>query len=270
MTADGRPFDIETARGDWDAAADAYADAQATGLDVYRLALFGPAQVALCGEVRALRVLDVGCGSGYFAREMAQRGALVTGIDLSPAMLAHALELEAAAPLGIRYLTGDAARLQEQIAPASFDLATACLALQDMPDIPAALAAVHQALRPGGRLVMSIAHPCSDTPFRRWAKDATGAKQWLCIDRYFDRGPVRYDWKGWKYGFATTALHATLEDWLGWTFDAGFTLRALREPRPSAAMVRAHPELDDAARVPYFLLLDLARAAQPSCRAPGA
>jgi hypothetical protein len=41
-------FDITTARADWDANADAYADAQATGLDVYRLALFGPAQVALC------------------------------------------------------------------------------------------------------------------------------------------------------------------------------------------------------------------------------
>ena len=255
------PFDTDTVRQDWDVAADAYADAQAAGLDVYRLALFGPAQVALCGDVRGLRLIDVGCGTGYFAREMARRGAAVTGIDLSPGMLAHAVKLEVAAPLGIRYLRGDAARLQEQIAPASFDIATACLALQDMPDIPGAFAAVHHALRSGGRLVMSIAHPCSDTPVRHWSKDATGAKQWLCIDRYFDRGPVRYDWKGWKYGFATPARHATLEDWLGWARDAGFTLRTLREPRPSDAAVRAHPELEDAARIPYFLLLDLVRAA---------
>jgi SAM-dependent methyltransferase len=255
------PFDIHTARTDWDAAADAYADAQATGLDVYRLALFGPAQVALCGDVRGLRLIDVGCGTGYFAREMAQRGALVTGIDFSPAMLAHATAMEAAAPLGIRYLSGDAARLHEQVPPDAFDIATACLSLQDMSDIAGAFAAVRHALRPGGRLVMSIAHPCSDTPFRRWAKDAAGAKQWLCIDRYFERGPIRYHWKGWKYDFSTAAQHATLEDWLGWAFDAGFTLRALREPQPSQAAVHAHPELADAARVPYFLLLDLARAA---------
>lgn len=261
MSKHAGPFDTDTVRTDWNAAADAYADAQATGLDIYRLALFGPAQVALCGDVRGQQLLDVGCGTGYFAREMAQRGAAVTGIDLSPAMLAHAVASEAAAPLGIRYLTGDAAGLQQQVAPATFDIATACLALQDMPDIPGALAAVHHALRPGGRLVMSIAHPCSDTPYRRWAKDGSGTKQWLCIDRYFDRGPVRYHWKGWKYGFETTAQHATLEDWLGWAFDAGFTLRALREPQPSAAAIGAHPELADAARIPYFLLLDLARGA---------
>lgn len=254
-------FDIPSIRDDWDAAADAYADAQANGMDVYRLALFGPAQVALCGTVQGLQVLDVGCGTGYFAREMAQRGAWVTGVDLSPAMLAHARRIEAETPLGIRYQVGDAAGLQRHFEPASFDLATACLSLQDMPNVAAVLAAVHALLRPVGRLVMSIAHPCSDTPFRRWAKDASGRKQWLCIDRYFDRGPVRYQWRGWKYGFATSAQHATLEDWLGWALAAGFTLRALREPQPSAAALRVHPELADAARLPYFLLLDLARAA---------
>lgn len=261
MNDPAAPFDPDSVRQDWDAAADAYADAQATGLDVYRLALFGPAQVALCGDVQGLRLLDVGCGTGYFAREMAQRGATVTGIDLSPAMLAHAVQREAAAPLGIRYLAGDAARLQAQLAPASFDIVTACLALQDMPDIPAVLAAVRHTLVPGGRLVMSIAHPCSDTPFRRWAKDASGAKQWLCIDRYFERDPLRYRWTGWKYPFATSAHHATLEDWLGWLHAAGFTLRALREPQPSEAAVQAHPELQDAGRIPYFLLLDLQQTA---------
>jgi len=254
-------LDIDTTRSEWDAAADAYADAQATGLDFYRLALFGPAQVALCGDVHGLRLLDVGCGTGYFTREMAQRGAQVTGADFSPAMLGHARAIEAAAPLGIEYRCGDAAELTADFAAASFDRVTSCLALQDMPDVPRVLAAVHRTLVPGGRLVMSIAHPCTDTPFRRWAKDASGAKQWLCIDRYFERGPVRYHWTGWKYDFATSAQHATLEDWRGWALAAGFTLRALHEPRPSEAAVLAHPDLEDAARIPYFLLLDLARAA---------
>ena len=40
------------------------------------------AQVALCGEVQGLRLLDVGCGTGYFAREMARRGAVVTAARL--------------------------------------------------------------------------------------------------------------------------------------------------------------------------------------------
>jgi ubiquinone/menaquinone biosynthesis C-methylase UbiE len=167
-------FDAESVRAEWDAAADAYADAQATGRDYYRFDFFGPAQVALCGDVRGRRLLDVGCGTGYFAREMALRGAMVTALDVSPGMLAHAQSLEAKAPLGIRYLNGDAARLQDYVGSSSFDMATSCLALQDMPDIARVLRSIHDVLSPGGRLVASIAHPCSDTPCRRWAKTASG------------------------------------------------------------------------------------------------
>jgi len=252
-------FDAASVRDEWDTAADAYAEAQATGRDYYRLEFFGPAQFALCGEVQGLRLLDVGCGTGYFAREMARRGAVVTAVDLSPRMLAHARESESAAPLGIRYLNGDAARLRDYVDAQSFDMATSCLALQDMPDIPKVLRSIHGVLTPGGRLVASIAHPCSDTPFRAWAKDASGAKQWLCIDRYFERGPVKYAWKDWMYEFATSAYHATLEDWFAWLLDAGFAVRAIREPAPTPAAMRARPDLEDAGRIPYYLMFDLQR-----------
>lgn len=259
MPEQSERFDVDSVREEWDAAAPAYAQAQATGRDFYRLELFGPTQIELCGEVRGRKVLDVGSGTGYFAREMARRGARVTGIDLSPGMMAHAEEQEARKPLGIRYITGDAARLKEYIGNDRFDLVTSCLSLQDMPDIQQVLRAIHDALIVGGRLIASIAHPCTDTPFRRWAKDESGTKQWLCIDRYFDRGPIKYKWKGWAYEFSTSAHHATLEDWFAWLRDAGFLLRGLREPQPSAAAIAKYPELEDAARIPYFLLLDAER-----------
>jgi ubiquinone/menaquinone biosynthesis C-methylase UbiE len=209
--------------------------------------------------VRGLRLLDVGCGTGYFAREMAHRGAAVTAVDLSPGMLAHAQELESTAPLGIRYLNGDAARLRKYLDIESFDMATSCLALQDMPNIPKVLRSIHDVLAPGGRLIASIAHPCSDTPFRTWAKDVSGAKQWLCIDRYFDRGPMKYAWKGWLYEFATSAYPATLEDWFGRLIDADFAVLALREPAPTASALQSRPDLQDAARIPYYLMFDLER-----------
>lgn len=254
-------FDAGSVREEWDTAAAAYAEAQATGRDHYRLAFFGPAQVALCGDVRGLRLLDVGCGTGYFARAMARRGADVTALDLSPAMLAYARRSEADDPLRIRYLEGDAARLTDAFSAQSFDLVTSCLALQDMPDVPAVLKAIHTVLVPGGRLVASIAHPCSDTPVRAWARNEAGVKQWLCIDRYFDRGPVTYSWTGWLYDFRTSAYHATLEDWFGWMLAAGFSVRAIREPMPTEEALRAHPDLEDATRVPFFLLFDVERRA---------
>lgn len=266
MTVPPRPasFDTASVRESWDAAADAYVQGQRSGRDYYRYELLGPAQVAMCGEVAGLRVLDVGCGGGYLARALARRGARVVGIDLAPRMVEHARREEEAAPLGVEYAVADAAEVADRFAAGSFDLAASCLALQDMPDPAGALRGIRATLRPGGRLVASITHPCTDTPFRQWERDAAGRKRWLCIDRYFERGAVEYAWSGWAYDFTTPAVHAPLEDWIGWMLGAGFRLRDLREPRPGEEALRARPELEDAARVPYFLLFDLVCAGPTS------
>ena len=54
-------------------------------------------------------------------------------------------------------------------------------------------------------------------------------------------------------------LHATLEDWFGWLMESGLTLTALKEPRPTEAALERRPDLEDAARVPYYLLLELVK-----------
>ena len=250
-------FDAETVRASWDAAADAYSEGQAAGRDHYRYAFFGPAQVDLCGDVSGLRILDLGCGNGYFAREMARRNARVTGVDLSPRMIHHALKREADEPLGITYHVADAAAIDSVLGGERFDMVTSCLALQDMPDVPGALAQAKRVLADDGRLVASITHPCSDMPFRQWEKDENGNKRYLCVDRYFERGPVSFTWKGWAYEFSTPAVHATIGDWFGWFRDAGFVVHELREPEPTKDALMRYPDLEDAARVPYYLLFDL-------------
>jgi hypothetical protein len=118
---------------------------------------------------------------------------------------------------------------------------------------------VRDVLKPGARFVASITHPFSDTPFREWERDADGRQKWLCVDRYFERGPIRFPWTRRSYRFETTAMHVPLEDWFEWILGAGFRLRAFREPRPTDAAVRARPDLEDATRVPYFVIFDLVR-----------
>jgi ubiquinone/menaquinone biosynthesis C-methylase UbiE len=253
-------FDADSVRQAWDGAADAYVGGQASGRDYYRYEFLGPAQIALCGDVRGMRLLDLGCGGGYFARAMAERGATVTAVDLSPRMIEHARRLESESPLGIDYQVADAADIGSLFQAGSFDMATSCIALQDMPNADRVLRAVHHVLRPAGRFVASITHPCTDTPFREWAREESGRKRWLCIDRYFDRGALEYRWQGWAYDFSTAAMHVTLEDWFGWIVGAGFGLRGFHEPRPSDEALRRRPDLEDAARVPYYAIFDLVRA----------
>lgn len=257
MSGDSIRFDPAAIRASWDAAADGYTEGQATGRDYYRYEFFGPAQVALCGEVAGRRLIDVGCGNGYFAREMARRGARVTGVDLSPRMIEHALRIEAEEPLGIDYRVLDAAVLATVFPREDFDMATSCVALQDMPEIPSVLRAIRTVLRPGGRFVASITHPCFDTPYRSWERDDAGRKLHLRIDRYFERGPLPFTWRDWPTEFTTVSWHAPLEDWFAWILAAGFQVRGVREPQPTETALAAHPDLGDAARVGYFLIFDL-------------
>jgi hypothetical protein len=50
-----------------------------------------------------------------------------------------------------------------------------------------------------------------------------------------------------------------LEDWFDWILGAGFQLRAFHEPRPSEQVLRERPDLEDAAKVPYYVVFDLVR-----------
>ncbi|HEY4132585.1 MAG TPA: class I SAM-dependent methyltransferase, partial [Gemmatimonadaceae bacterium] len=179
-------FDSATVASQWDLAAPGYADGQARGLDFYRYEFFGPALVELCGDVKDAVLLDIGCGTGYFSREMARAGARVTGVDVSPRMIEQACAIESAGPLGIEYVVCDALQLESRFAMESIAVATSCLALQDIQNVRDVFPAVHRLLVPGGRFVFSITHPFSDTPFRAWERNPDRSKRWLCVDRYFE------------------------------------------------------------------------------------
>lgn len=102
--------------------------------------------------------LDVACGTGAVARQLAAAGAKVTGVDLNPDMLAVAGSLEPA----VTWLEGDAQNLP--LPPASFDFACCQQGLQFMPDAAAALRSIHGVLRPGGRLAVALWRPLRTCP----------------------------------------------------------------------------------------------------------
>ncbi len=253
------PLTPEVARATWDQAAEAYAALQDSGNDYYRTEFFGPVQLEVCGDVGGLEVLDLGCGNGYLSRELARRGARVTGVDLSPEMIRLAEEREAASPLGIDYELLDALAVGDRFGAERFDLVTACMSLQDMPDIPGVITATRQVLRSGGRFVTCNSHPFSDTPFREWFRDEAGEKRALIVGDYFEATTLEYEWAHERmlYPFKTQANHVTLQQWFEWVTAGGFAVRGLREPRPTDEALAARPELLDARLVPYFLILDL-------------
>ena len=106
------------------------------------------------GAVPGERVLDVGCGPGFYCAELAAEvgpSGSVVGVDSSPAMLELAAR-RCAGHVGVELRSADAVSLP--VDDASFDAALCVQVLEYVPDPTVALAEMHRALRPGGRAVV--------------------------------------------------------------------------------------------------------------------
>lgn len=103
----------------------------------------------MLGTAAGETVLDLGCGPGHLAVELAAT-ARVVAVDREPGMLAATRER--ADGLGVGLAQAEATALP--LADASVDLAAAVQVLEYVPDIARALAELHRVLRPGGRAVL--------------------------------------------------------------------------------------------------------------------
>ena len=108
-------------------------------------------------------------------------------------------------------------------------------------------------------MVFSVPHPGTDTAHREWERDEAGRKRFLKLDGYFETGPSMCDWNmpRLKYSWSTPYWRYTLGEWAELAAGAGFTIKGLREPRPTPMQIAANPHLDDCGRMPFFLIFDL-------------
>ncbi|MEO3752299.1 class I SAM-dependent methyltransferase [Streptomyces sp. B6B3] len=134
--------------------------------------LINPVLLRMLGDVRDQRILDAGCGHGYFSRMLAERGARVTGVEPTDAMFGYAREKERAHPQGIRYVQADLTRLPDlhdvHDEGDGFDAVVCSMVLPAIPDWRPAMRACVRALRPGGLFVFSVNHPAFEQLLTTW------------------------------------------------------------------------------------------------------
>ena len=76
----------------WNEAAKNWVEFVRSGKNYYSGYLNGPALKQMIGDVEGKKILDIGCGEGYFSRFFAKAGAEVTAIDISEGLIKAAVE----------------------------------------------------------------------------------------------------------------------------------------------------------------------------------
>lgn len=197
------------------------------------------------GDVSGLRVLDAGCGEGYLSRILHQRGADVTGIDISAPLVDIAHTKESADQ--IHYQVADLSQplpdYQEH-----FDLVTSFFVLNDIYDYRGFLMTLGSVLKPAGRLVLFMNNPYSFV-VRSFVTD------------YFASN-LAYPYLGLAdLGVKVYFYQRTMEEYLDASFAAGFQLQRLVDvSTPDGKFKRREDSLlPKGYDFPYFTILSFVK-----------
>jgi 2-polyprenyl-3-methyl-5-hydroxy-6-metoxy-1,4-benzoquinol methylase len=193
-----------------------------------------PTLLELVGDIQEQVICDLACGQGWLTRELARKGARLTGIDISEQLLALARSHEEREPLGITYVQGDAQDF-DSFEANTFDGCVCIWSLVDIPDLPAVFQTIRYLLKRGGWLIFAITHPCFEPPGARWITGDDGRAARV-VSSYF----VERFWKSESGGVRSRVgvYHRMLSTYINNLVAAGFVLEKIIEPMATGERVR--------------------------------
>jgi len=204
-----------------------------------------PAMRKQLGDVRGLKVLDAGCGPGFLTEYLVQKGAQVTGFDISPKMLGFAKErLQGKATLHLANLAAPLTFLGD----GEFDIVVSSLAIDYVKDWSVPLREFYRVLKPRGRLVFTVQHPI-------------GAYLWYKLGSYAGVQKAQVKWK--SFGGEPVIMpdyFRSFEAMVTPLLAAGFTLSKMEPCLPIAALKeKDRTAWERLTNMPAFLLIEAAK-----------
>lgn len=220
----------------WNVIADSYLQAvdQAPHNALYER----PALMSLIGNVKDQRVLDLGCGSGYYAEKMLENGAAaVSGLDGSSAMVsATAARTKGKADTRVHDI-----RTGLPYPDGSFDMIVASLVLHYVEDLAFVAKEVCRVLSDQGTLVASTGHPFADMESSK-------------TEDYYSTELLQEEWA--SFGVKMPTYRRSLSALITPFMSNGLVLTNLVEPLPLAEMATVRPKsFDKLKKRPGFICL---------------
>ncbi|WP_165975903.1 class I SAM-dependent methyltransferase [Actinomadura rubrisoli] len=220
------------------------------GRDRYRTELTDAAVLDAIGPCDGLRILDAGCGEGYFARALASRGAHVVGVDACQGLIdaAGGVAVEGGGSLSFTRASVDAMPVEDD----SVDLVVCNHLFSHLQDPGPAIVEFGRVLKSGGRLIILTLHPCFYVE-----NSEQGAMNSVPASRYFASRGVdqRFMVDGLESPSMITSWLRPLEFYSGTLRDSGFVIADLREPHPTEDMLLNDPWWRKGFPTAMFILL---------------
>ncbi len=210
------------------------------------------------GDVRGLRILDAGCGTGYLARQLADKGACVTGVDISEKMIEIATQKSLAASQTIDFRLESCATL-DSLGDGYFDRVISNYVLMDVPDLRATVSAFYRVLKVGGQAIVVFSHPCF--PQGR-AVEQNGEVVYKWSNSYFESQKcVDPPWGHFTSEFIR--FHRPLSEYWQVFKQSGFEIIDFEEPRITEGrfhLATTERQLKNSQTRPYSIAFKLGKA----------
>ncbi len=218
---------MENKNTSWGNVSDWY-DATVEDSDSYQQKVILPNLLRIVAPKTGVNILDVGCGTGVFARAFVEKGAKVLGVDLGKELIDVAekkkkTELE-------KYVVASSDDLSK-IKEKDFDVATIVLAIQNMKNLDKVVEEVNKKIKNGGKLVFVMNHPAFRIPQNSdWYYDEKDRIQYRKIARYMSEIeiPILMN-PGNKNSKKTYSFHRPLQVYVKSLAKNGFAITKLEE-----------------------------------------
>ncbi len=216
--------ETEEVREFWNRVADDWDIQVGAEGDSNRILNSDPVLWDFAGDVTGLSVLDAGCGTGYLAKKLHERGADVIGVDLSERMI----EVARTRVPGIDFRVESCSNLSS-IQDRSIDMVVANYVLMDTPDLQKTMQAFHRVLKDVGIVIVIFSHPCfpqgratvsTDGESIQYQWDFPYFEQRKCIDPPWGHFTSEFIW-----------FHRPLSDYWKAFKTTGFNVLDFEEPR---------------------------------------